>query len=117
MSGDTDGIGYFGYAYYVTNAETLRTIAVKAKDDAQAIEPTPETILKKTYLPLARPLYIYVKKSSMSRPAVATFVKFYLENIDFIVKKAKYVPPTDEDKAQNKAALEARLTAAANTTK
>jgi phosphate transport system substrate-binding protein len=108
VAGDADGIGYFGYAYYASNTDTLRTVGVKAKDDAVAIEPTPETILKKTYLPLARPLYIYVKKSSMSRPAVASFVKYYLENVDSIVKKAKYVAPTEEDKGKNKATLDGK---------
>ncbi len=107
VSGDADAIGYFGYAYFVSNNEKLRAVPIKAKADAKAVEPNPETILKGTYAPLARPLFIYVKNSAMSRPAVASFVKYYLENIDTLVKKALYVPPTDEDKAKNKAGLEA----------
>ncbi len=105
VGGDADGIGYFGYAYYAANKATLRVIPIKAKDDAPAVEPNLETILKKTYAPLARPLYIYVKKSSMKRPAVAAFVKFYLDNIETLTKKAGYVPPTAEDRAANQKAL------------
>ncbi len=112
VSGDTDGIGYFGYAYYAANKDTLRVIPIKAKDDAPAVEPNLETILKKTYTPLARPLYIYVKKSSMKRPAVAAFVKYYLDNIENLTKKAGYVPPTEEDRAANQKALAPGGTAA-----
>jgi phosphate transport system substrate-binding protein len=105
VAGDVDGIGYFGYAYFATNTETLRAIGVKADDKAAAIEPTLDTILKKTYVPLARPLFIYVKKSAMGRPAVAAFVKYYLENVETLTKSAGYVPPTADDLAKNKAEL------------
>jgi phosphate transport system substrate-binding protein len=101
VKGDEFGLGYFGYAYYAANAGELRAVPIKAKDDATAIEPTPETILKKTYTPLARPLYIYVKNKSLRRPEVAAFVKFYLENAPELAKRAKYVAPTAEDQAEN----------------
>ena len=42
--------------------------------------PSPATIADKTYAPLSRPLYIYVKNSAARRPEVAKFLKFYLEN-------------------------------------
>ena len=41
---------------------------IKKDKDAPAVEPSPETILDKTYAPLSRPLFIYVKKSAMRRP-------------------------------------------------
>ena len=81
VAGDDDGIGYFGYAYFKANAEKLRAIPIKKTNDAPAVAPNPETILAKTYAPLSRPLYIYVKKSSMRRPGVAAFVKYYIENV------------------------------------
>lgn len=105
VSGDADGIGYFGYAYYAANASTLKIVPIKAKDDAPAVVPSVETILKKTYAPLARPLYIYAKKSSLRRPAVAAFVKYYLDNIEKLTTKAGYVPPTEEDRAANAKSL------------
>jgi phosphate transport system substrate-binding protein len=101
VKGDEFGIGYFGYAYYAANAGDLRAVPIKAKDDAPAVEPTPETILKKTYAPLARPLYIYVKNKSLRRPEVGAFVKYYLENAPKLAEKAKYVAPTAEDQAEN----------------
>jgi phosphate transport system substrate-binding protein len=101
VSGDVDGLGYFGYAYFAANAKALRVVPIRAKDGAPAVEPNVETILKKTYTPLARPLYIYVKKSSMRRPAVAAFVTYYIEHLDTLTRKAGYVPPTEADRAAN----------------
>jgi hypothetical protein len=46
-----------------------------------------------------------VKKQSMKRPAVAAFVKYYLDHIEELAKSAKYVPPTEEDRAANQKAL------------
>ena len=105
VGGDPNGIGYFGYAYATENADKLRIVPVKATDSAPAIAPTLETILKKTYAPLSRPLFIYVKKSAQARPDVAAFVKFYLENLGKITKDAGYVPPTPEDDKANRDAL------------
>ncbi len=113
VAGDPDGIGYFGYAYYKANEATLRAIPIKKDKDAPAVEPSPETILAKTYAPLSRPLFIYVKKSAYRRPAVAAFVKFYLENVADLATRAKYVAPTADDIKANKATLDAAGGAAA----
>ena len=105
VAGDDDGIGYFGYAYYKANVEILRAIPIKKSNDAPAVEANPVTILAKTYAPLSRPLFIYVKKSAMRKPGVAAFVKHYIENVKTLATKARYVSPTDEDDAANKKTL------------
>jgi phosphate transport system substrate-binding protein len=105
VKGEEDGLGYFGYAYYAANVAALRAVPIKAKDGEPAIEPNPETILKKTYTPLARPLYIYVKNKSLRRPEVAAFVTWYIENAPKLAEKAKYVAPTADDQAANKKLL------------
>ena len=51
------------------------------KGDAEPVMPSPETVLDKSYSPLSRPLYIFVKNSALRRPGVSGFVKFYLENV------------------------------------
>jgi phosphate binding protein len=44
-----------------------------------AVAPTPETIESGAYTPLSRPLYLYVKTSSLKdKPAVAAFLNYYL---------------------------------------
>lgn len=102
---DADSIGYFGYAYFAANKSTLRAVALKKDAKAEAVMPNPETILDKSYSPLSRPLYIYVKNAAMERPEVAAFVKYYLTNVDTLATKAKYVAPTAADVADNKKAL------------
>jgi phosphate transport system substrate-binding protein len=105
VAGDPDGIGYFGYAYYKANISDLKAVAIKKDKDGPAITPSPETILNKTYSPLSRPLFIYVKKSAYRRPGVSAFVKFYLEHVADLATKAKYVAPTEDDRKANKETL------------
>jgi phosphate transport system substrate-binding protein len=73
--------------------------------------PSPATILDKSYSPLSRPLYIYVKNSAARRPEVAQFLKYYLESIDQLAVKARYNAPTAEDKSANQKALSQLLSA------
>ena len=107
VAGDLDGIGYLGYAYYQANEDKLGVISVKATADAPAVAPNPATILDKSYTPLARPLFIYVKKSAYRRAPVAAFVDYYLKEIEDLATRAKYVPPTAEDRAANQKTLDA----------
>ena len=104
VKNDPDGLGYFGYAYFKANEKDLRALPLKKTADAPAVEPNPGAILDKTY-PIARPLFIYVKKAAYRRPGGAAFVKFYLENVSDHATKARYVAPTAEDIKANKEAL------------
>ncbi|MFO0956751.1 MAG: PstS family phosphate ABC transporter substrate-binding protein [Isosphaeraceae bacterium] len=111
VAGEADGLGYFGYAYAVKNKSRLRIVPVRNGHDAEPVEPNPETILQGTYKPLSRPLYLFVKNEAyLKRPEVRAFVDYYLQNIDALTTKADYVPPTESDKAANRAALEALAT-------
>ena len=101
VAGDPDGIGYFGYAYYFENKEKLRALPVQNGAEAKPILPTPETVLDKSYSPLSRPLYIFVKNSALRRPEVSGFVKYYLENAKKFAEKVRYVPCTSEDVVAN----------------
>jgi phosphate transport system substrate-binding protein len=105
VAGDRDGLGYFGYAYYASNKDKLRAVAVKNGKDARPVLPSPETIKDKTYAPLSRPLFIYVKNVAAKRPEVAEFVRFYLENVDKFAVEGGYDAPLADDKAANQEAL------------
>lgn len=107
VAGDRDGLGYFGFAYYAANKDKLRAVPIQADSgtDAQPVRPSPTTILDKTYRPLSRPLYLYVKKSAFRRAEVAAFLKYYIENAETLTAKAGYVAPTAEDQAANRKAL------------
>lgn len=105
VSGDQDGMGYFGYAYYAANSTKLRSVAVQDGEHAKPVSPSPETVLDKSYAPLSRPLYLFVKNSAMRRPEVADFLKFYLKNVKKFAEKGGYVAPTDADVAANETLL------------
>lgn len=107
IGGDPDALGYFGFAYYAANKGDIRAIPIQANADADAVEPLLETLIARKYIPLGRPLYVYVKNKSMARPEVADFVTYYSENVSELASLAGYVPPSDEDLAANKSALAA----------
>ena len=87
VSGDKDGLGYFGFSYYENNKDTLKALAV------DGVEPSVDTIRSAEY-PLSRPLFIYVNANdAQNNKAVQEFVDFYLsgQNLDQLVEAAKYV--------------------------
>ena len=112
VAGDPDGLGYFGYAYFASNKEKLRALPIQNGADAKSVDPTPATVLDKSYKPLSRPLYIFVKNSAAKRAEVATFLKYYLSNVEKLATSADYVSPTADDIAENAKALEGFATPA-----
>ncbi|MBL8848549.1 MAG: phosphate ABC transporter substrate-binding protein PstS family protein [Planctomycetaceae bacterium] len=45
-----------------------------------AVVPTAETVKSGQYQPLSRPLFIYVNKASLSKPAVVEYLRYYLSD-------------------------------------
>jgi phosphate transport system substrate-binding protein len=85
VSGDPNALGYFGFAYYENNQETLEALAV------DGVEPNTQTIRSAEY-PLSRPLFIYISTQALKEnKAVEPFVNFYLDNLDQYVEQARYV--------------------------
>ncbi len=73
--GSPYAIGYFGFAYYQENLDTLRAVPI------EGIEPNEETGASGEY-PLSRPLFIYTTAAIMQeKPQVAAFVNFYITNV------------------------------------
>ena len=105
VASDADGLGYFGFAYYKANAAKLRAIPVRNGPDAEPVTPSLETIFDGSYLPLSRPLFLFVKDKAMGRPAVSKFVSYYLANVGTLAEKGGYVAPTEEERAANQSAL------------
>jgi phosphate transport system substrate-binding protein len=94
VSRDVNGLGYFGYAYYIENKDKLRAVPI-VNEKGQAVEPSIETVLKGTYTPLARPIFIYVNAKSLARPEVKEFVEYYMQNGAALATEVKYVPLPD----------------------
>lgn len=93
VSGDPNAMGYFGLAYYVENQDKLNAVAIDGGKGC--VEPSFDTVNTGEYAPLSRPLYIYVKKTSLERAEVAEFVKFYLTNGATLVDEVGYVAVPD----------------------
>lgn len=74
--GSPYAIGYFGFAYYQENLETLRAVTI------EGVEPNEETGASGEY-PLSRPLFIYSTAEIMNeKPQVAAFINFYLSGVN-----------------------------------
>ena len=77
-------LGYFGFTYYEENADTLKLFKL------EGIEPNAETITSGDYA-LSRPLFIYVKSSSLEREEVKEFTCYYLENATAVAEEQQFV--------------------------
>ena len=90
VEGDTYAIGYFGYAYYLENADLLKIVSI------DGVAPTAETAEDGSY-PLSRPLFIYSDAAIMQEKAqVADFINFYLTYVNEEITDVGYFPASDE---------------------
>jgi len=94
VSRDVNGLGYFGYAYYIENKDKLRAVPIVNKQ-GQPVEPSMEAVLKGSYQPLSRPIFIYVNAKSLEKPEVKEFVEFYMKSGGKLAREVKYVPLPD----------------------
>lgn len=92
VSRDENALGYFGFAYYHENAGKLKAVAIIEKDGKPAVLPSLDTVMKGTYQPLARPLFIYVSNKAIEKAEVREFVEYYIKNAATLGKEVGYVP-------------------------
>jgi phosphate transport system substrate-binding protein len=95
VSRDKYAIGYFGFAYYVENDKKLRAVPIVEKEGKPAVAPSMDAVLKGTYQPLARPIFIYVNVKSLAKPEVKEFVQYYMTHGAKLSREVKYVPLPD----------------------
>jgi len=95
VSGDKGALGYFGFSYFEQNQDTLKALEVDGGEGCVA--PSASTAQDGSYTPLSRPLFMYVKKSSLAdTEGLADFVRFTLENEQTIAEEAQFVPLNQE---------------------
>ncbi len=92
VSTDIGALGYLGLAYYEENADRLKIVPIENQNKGKTVIPTYETVRNRTYTPLARPLFIYVRQDAVDRKDVTQFVRFYLEHAAPLVREVGYVP-------------------------
>jgi phosphate transport system substrate-binding protein len=119
---------FFGFAFFTNNSQLVQAVAIDPRRDlinapadvlaeinkrreankkqplkngggeCKGVLPSFDTIENFTYQPLSRPLYIYANKKSGDRPAVNSYVNFYLSDKsafdrDFMIDVG-YLPTT-----------------------
>ena len=92
IAGDEHSLGFFGYAYYIENQDKLKLVGIDGGEGC--VTPSNATIEDGSYQPLARPLFIYVRKDSLAKEHVAKFLKFHLspEGGQALVRDVGYLP-------------------------
>lgn len=107
VAGSKGGLAYFGLSYYEQNQDKVKVVAIDG--GSGPVVPSMETVQSGEYKPLSRPLFIYVKKSSLERPEVKAFVQFYLDNLTPLAEQALFVPLTAEQTAKAQAKVDQLL--------
>lgn len=102
VSGERGGLGYFGFSYFEENQDTLKALEI---DGGQGcVAPSVAATQDGSYTPLARPLFVYAKRSSFDENEdVSNFVKFMLDNNGTIAEEARFVPLSEDQLAEEQA--------------
>jgi phosphate transport system substrate-binding protein len=88
--GSPYAVGFFGYAYYDENQDTLKVLNI------EGVEPNAENVDAGAY-PLARPLFIYSDATVMQeKPQVAAYINYFLSNVNDVIREVGYFPASDE---------------------
>lgn len=86
VQADKNAIGFFGYAYYLANQDTLKAVKIGG------VEPNNETIESGEYTPLSRPLFTYVSNKALAEnAALYDFMQYSLENAGDMAEAVGYV--------------------------
>lgn len=68
LQANPNAIGVFGYSFLEENTDKVKAVSIAG------VEPTPETVLDKSY-PLSRPMFFYVKKSHVGKvPGIQEYI-------------------------------------------
>jgi phosphate transport system substrate-binding protein len=94
VSGDRGAMGYFGYSYYDENKDKLKAVQIVNPKTGKCVAPGQETVWNNTYKPLSRPLFIYAKRTSFTRPEVRSFIGYIFNNERAIAQRADFISLT-----------------------
>lgn len=107
IAGEKGALGYFGYAYYADNKDSLRLVGIAPEGESDnCVVPTPETIESGAYTPLSRPLFLYVSKAALERPEVREFLTFCLTDGQDLVNEVGYVNLSESVLAETRKTLD-----------
>lgn len=90
INGDRYSLGFFGYNYYVENRERVKLLAIDGGNGC--VQPDEQTVRTGTYVPLSRPLFLYVTLEDLRRPEIRAFVDFALDQARQLIPPTGYIP-------------------------
>ena len=103
IEGNKHALGYFGFAYYVSNKDRIKALAIDGGNGP--VKPSLANAQSGAY-PLSRPLFIYVSSKGLAKPQVKAFVEFYIRNsATELVSQVGYVPITEATMKANLAKI------------
>ena len=104
VSGDENGLGYFGFSYYAQNQDKLNLVSVD--DGKGCVAPSNETIQSGEYSPLSRPLFMYPGADAIQKPEVKAYMQYVVDNYDTIAEQAQIVPMDSSQASEASSALD-----------
>jgi phosphate transport system substrate-binding protein len=90
VEANKNALGYIPFAYYAPHAKRLKSVPID--NGHGAVAPSVENVVKGAYVPLSRPLFIYVRDSSAKRQEIKEFVEFYLMQGASLAQEVRYIP-------------------------
>jgi phosphate transport system substrate-binding protein len=88
VASDVNAIGYMGLAYVIENAQTIRAVAIDSGKGP--VMPTKQSVLDGSYVPLSRPIFVYLRSDSVSRPDIVGFINYLLDKPE-VIESVGYV--------------------------
>ncbi len=106
VQNDEGALGYFGYAYYEENKDSLKAVEIE-NEAGDCVAPSTETIADGSYNPMSRPLFFYVaKKAYDEKPQVKAFVDYQLDPANGgLIDEAGYVALPEDALGRAKARI------------
>jgi phosphate transport system substrate-binding protein len=94
IEGNKYALGYIPYAYFEPHKHRMKAVGIQWDKNSvkEPVLPSQESVIKGSYNPLSRPLFIYVSTKAAERTEVREFVEFYLTKGPDLVREVKYVP-------------------------
>lgn len=112
VSRDVNGLGFFGFAYYEQNTDLVRALAIDNEGGQGALLPSVESIATGSYQPLARAVFIYVRKDRMDTDELQALLNYYLNEGRPLMREVGYVPLSDATYALAIGRMNRRVTGA-----
>jgi len=104
---DANSLGFFGIGAYHRHWESLRVIPIDS--GSGPVYPSVETAGNGRYQPLSRPLYLYVRRSSLrDKPVLAAFLDSYFAGARRWLHLTGYLPLDAETYVRNRRRLAQR---------